>query len=120
MVRWHHKLSGLEFEQTLGDDAGQGSLACRSSCGRKELDTTQWLNSSTRCGEKGLVMNKTPISPNGSPVIQGTEDKRANTKTKDVLTPRVIQEIPRVLGPVSQELQAKIYVFLTNHSITIA
>ena len=40
MAGWHHQLSGLEFEQTLGDDAGQGSLACRSSCGRKELDTT--------------------------------------------------------------------------------
>ena len=28
MVGWHHRLSGLEFEQTLGDNEGQGSLAC--------------------------------------------------------------------------------------------
>ena len=25
MVGWHHRLSGHEFEQTLGDSEGQGS-----------------------------------------------------------------------------------------------
>ena len=30
MVRKHHRLSGHEFEQTLGDSEGQGSLACCS------------------------------------------------------------------------------------------
>ena len=28
MVGWHHRLSGYEFEQALGVDDGQGSLAC--------------------------------------------------------------------------------------------
>ena len=28
MVRQHHQLNGYEFEQTLGDIGGQGSLAC--------------------------------------------------------------------------------------------
>ena len=27
MVGWHYQLSGHEFEQTLGDGEGQGSLA---------------------------------------------------------------------------------------------
>ena len=27
-VGWHHRLNGQEFEQTLGDGEGQGSLAC--------------------------------------------------------------------------------------------
>ena len=27
MVGWHHRLKGHEFEQTLGDSEGQGSLA---------------------------------------------------------------------------------------------
>ena len=27
MVGWHHRLNGQAFEQTLGDDEGQGSLA---------------------------------------------------------------------------------------------
>ena len=39
-VRWHHQLNGHEFEQTPGDDEGQGSLACCSPWGHKESDTT--------------------------------------------------------------------------------
>ena len=27
MVGWHQRLNGQEFEQTLGDNEGQGSLA---------------------------------------------------------------------------------------------
>ena len=27
MVGWHHQLNGQEFEQSLGDGEGQGSLA---------------------------------------------------------------------------------------------
>ena len=45
MVGWHHRLNGHEFERALGDDDEQGSLACCSSCGHKELDTTERLNS---------------------------------------------------------------------------
>ena len=41
MVEGHHCLDGHEFEQALGVDNGQGSLACCSSWGRKELDTTE-------------------------------------------------------------------------------
>ena len=40
MVRWHHQLSGHEFEQTQGDGEGERSLACCSSWGRKESDST--------------------------------------------------------------------------------
>ena len=29
-VGWHHQLNGHEFEQTMGDSEGQGSLACCS------------------------------------------------------------------------------------------
>ena len=38
MVGWSHQLNGHEFEQTPGDSEGQGSLACSSPWGRKELD----------------------------------------------------------------------------------
>ena len=44
MVGWHHRLNGHEFEQALGVGDGQGSLACCSPRGRKELDTTERLN----------------------------------------------------------------------------
>ena len=44
MFGWHHRLDGHEFEQALGVGDGQGSLACRSSWGHKESDTTERLN----------------------------------------------------------------------------
>ena len=40
MVREHHQLNGHESEQTLGDSRGQRILACCSSWGPKESDTT--------------------------------------------------------------------------------
>ena len=40
-----HLLDGHEFEQALGVGDGQESLACCSPRGRKELDTTERLNS---------------------------------------------------------------------------
>ena len=44
MVGWHHRLDGHECERTLGVGDRQGSLACCSPRGRKELDTTEQLN----------------------------------------------------------------------------
>ena len=41
---WHHRLNGREFEWIPGDGDGQGGLACCNSWGRKESDTTEWLN----------------------------------------------------------------------------
>ena len=66
MVGWHHQLNGHEFEKTLGDTAGQGSLASCSPCGHKESDTTEALHNkqesrmviatgwgSGKCGDAG-------------------------------------------------------------------
>ena len=44
MAGWHHQLNGHEFEQTPGNGEGQGSLACCSPWGRKEVDITEQLN----------------------------------------------------------------------------
>ena len=44
MVGWHHWLNGHEFEQILWDGEGKRSLACCSSWGCKESDTTEQLN----------------------------------------------------------------------------
>ena len=44
MIRWHYRLNGQEFEQTLGDGEGQGSRACCDPRGCKELETTDCLN----------------------------------------------------------------------------
>ena len=40
IVGLNHQLNGQEFEQAPGDGKGQGSMACCSSCGHKESDTT--------------------------------------------------------------------------------
>ena len=44
MAGWHHRLDAHEFGWTLGVGDGQGGLACCSSWGRQELDTTERLN----------------------------------------------------------------------------
>ena len=44
MVGWHHRLNGYESEQALRVGNGQGSLACCSPSGCKELDMTEGLN----------------------------------------------------------------------------
>ena len=41
MVGWYHWLNGREFEQTLGNGDGQGSLTCYSPWGHKESDMTE-------------------------------------------------------------------------------
>ena len=42
MVGWHHRLSGRECKQILGDSEGQGSLEC-CSWGLKGSDVTEQL-----------------------------------------------------------------------------
>ena len=44
IAAWHHWLDGRESEWTLGVGDGQGGLACCDLWGRKESDTTEWLN----------------------------------------------------------------------------
>ena len=47
MDGWHHRLNGHGFGWTPGVGGGQGGLACCSSWGRKESDTTERLNWTT-------------------------------------------------------------------------
>ena len=58
MVGWHHQLNGHEFGQTPGDGEGQGSLACGSPWGHKEVDTIEWT---TILGKEGWII--VPVSP---------------------------------------------------------
>ena len=59
-VGWHHQLNGHEFEQTPGDDEGQGSLACCSPWGHKESDTTGRLNNNSNGWSGDHTVSKTP------------------------------------------------------------
>ena len=44
MAGWHHWLNGRESGWTLGVGDGRGGLVCCDSWGRRESDTTEWLN----------------------------------------------------------------------------
>ena len=59
MIGWYHQLNEHEFEQTLGDGKGRGSLACCSPCGCKELYTTEGLDNSNNI----LVVSNTKSCP---------------------------------------------------------
>ena len=69
MVGWYHQLNGCEFEQTWGDTEGQRSLACCSSWGCKELDTTQSLNNNNPLSLK----NNNPLA--GTRRLEGPWEK---------------------------------------------
>ena len=47
IVGWHHWFNGHEFEQTLENREGQGSLVCCGPWGHKESDTTERLNNNS-------------------------------------------------------------------------
>ena len=46
MFGWYHLLDGHLFKQAPGVGDGQGSLACCSPWGHKELDTSNWTTES--------------------------------------------------------------------------
>ena len=69
MARWHHQLNGHEFEPTLGDGEGQGSLACCSSWGLKESNMTVTAAAAAKSLQSCLTLcDPTDGSPPGSPV----------------------------------------------------
>ena len=61
-VGWHHRFDGHEFEQTLGDSEGQGSLVLQS-WGRKERDTIEQLNSNKELGMASWLYSVPRIYP---------------------------------------------------------
>ena len=69
MVGWHHQLNGHEFEQAPGVGDEQGSLACCSPWGCKELGTADELNwadsvPNSVSDSSDLIMHKTkPACP---------------------------------------------------------
>ena len=62
MAGWHHWLNEHEFGWTPGVGDGQGGLVCCDSWGRKESDTTEWLNWTELRGDKLLMSDIPKIS----------------------------------------------------------
>ena len=61
MAGRHHRLHGQEFEQTPGDGEGRGGLACCSSWGRKESDTTERLNNNPTATPERVTFFADPL-----------------------------------------------------------
>ena len=61
MAGWHHWLNGHGFGWTLGVGDGQGGLACCSSWGRKESDTTERLKWTEENIRRLLAIYKSPL-----------------------------------------------------------
>ena len=59
MVRWHHRLNGCEFEQTLGDREGQENLACCNPWSHEELDTTEQQHTKGYLGDAEIILTPT-------------------------------------------------------------
>ena len=79
MAGWHHPLDGHEFEWPPGVGDGQGGLACCDSWGRKESDTTEWLNW-TECLSYSNSSRKLQRKVNSKLILWGHH--HPNTKTR--------------------------------------
>ena len=65
MVGQHRRLNGHDFEQFPGLGDGQGSLACCSPWGCKELDMTELLNNNKTRSEELEVRKTWPETRSG-------------------------------------------------------
>ena len=64
MVGWHHQFDGYEFEQTLRDSEGLGSLVCcRPWGGHKESNRTEQLNNKNVHLNTKLLIDPLPTFP---------------------------------------------------------
>ena len=80
--------NGHEFQQTLGDSEGQGSLACCSSWGCKESDTTKRLNKcpSRRLSRKVQLPDGAPTSTYNQCLLHGTGKGTTQPELDAILT----------------------------------
>ena len=86
MVGWHHRLNGHELEQTPGVGDGQGSQACCSPWGHKELDMAEKLkydDNRERCDYRrvrnkvlDLKMEERVHDPRNADILQKLEKAR--------------------------------------------
>ena len=90
MVGWHHWLNGHEFEQAPGVGDGQGSLACCSPWGHKELDTTEQVN---------WTMEKYPILSKHLNEFSHSEHASPNSELGHPVSQKPHQDLLPVTAP---------------------
>ena len=94
MVGWHHRLTGHEFKQALGDSEAQGSLVHYSPWGREELDTTEQLNNKQQQTGRKLGKGEAHVLTSQSSHLPGDPTSQVSWGQK-ILTSQ------RTRGPVS-------------------
>ena len=80
MVGWHHRLSEPEFEQTLEDSEGQGSLVYCRPRGRRGSDTIEQLNNNnlvtfTFSHQSDFCMTLLPQHTGETPFLISTQEE---------------------------------------------
>ena len=97
MLRWLHRLNAQEFEQTLGDSEGQGSLACCSLWGHKESDMTYQLNSNEKkeSGTKQFSKNEYQFFTDSFKKIEEEEIRPKSLYEAIIVTPKPEKDITR-------------------------
>ena len=96
MTRWYHQLSEHEFEQTLGNSEGQGSLACLVH-GVAESDMTERLNKSNnnaQCMQASLMAQQVK----NVPAMQETQKMRVQSWVRMIPCRRKIATHSNILA----------------------
>ena len=80
MIEWHHQFSGHEFEQTLGDSEGQGSLVCCSPWGLRVGH-----NWATEQQQHYLLITAKPVGTRALPRQKGSAIDGNNLSQSELL-----------------------------------
>ena len=84
MVGWPHRLDGHEFQQTLGNGEGQGSLACCSPWGHQESDRTERLKDNFPLSESALAFLHVRCCLNALPRAQEWKSRMLGACSPDL------------------------------------
>ena len=89
MVGWYHWLNGHEFEQTPGDDEGQGNLVCAvHGVTNSRTQLSDWTTTTTKkrtgCQDPEFSSTWLIVSSVTSPEIQFPHFKNEEILLKDL------------------------------------
>ena len=76
MVRQHHQFNGHEFEQTIADAGGQGSLASCNPWGHKDSDKTEWLNNNNKASKAEANLSEVHGTKEDTDLVPGLQRRR--------------------------------------------
>ena len=88
-MRWldGHRFNGHELGQTLEDSEGQGSLACCSPWGCRELDMTWHLNNNTEICHLSLKTTQQDGCPEAVVTARGSKEQTGPLTQAAALSP---------------------------------